>query len=64
MQDCFEQKDIGLLQKVIAEMDPKEAEYHMKRCVDSGLLLSNSPMREGGRGVRGRERGSGREGRE
>lgn len=36
MQKCFEEKDIGMLQEVIAKMDPKDAEYHIKRCVDSG----------------------------
>ncbi|XP_067950733.1 hsp90 co-chaperone Cdc37-like [Watersipora subatra] len=39
MQECFEAKDIGLLQKVVSEMDPKEAEYHIKRCVDSGMWV-------------------------
>ncbi|CAD5117945.1 DgyrCDS6687 [Dimorphilus gyrociliatus] len=39
LQECFEQKDIPLLKKVISEMDPKEAEEHMKRCVDSGLWV-------------------------
>lgn len=39
LQECFEKKDIPLLKKVISEMDPKEAEEHMKRCVDSGLWV-------------------------
>lgn len=36
MQECFESKDIGMLQEVVAKMDPKEAEHHIKRCIDSG----------------------------
>jgi len=39
MQACFEAKDIGLLQEVVAKMDPKEAQYHIKRCVDSGMWV-------------------------
>ena len=37
MQECFESQDIGRLQEVIRNMDEKDARYHMKRCVDSGL---------------------------
>jgi len=37
LQACFESADVGLLQQTIANMPPKEARYHMKRCVDSGL---------------------------
>lgn len=49
LQECFEKKDIPLLKKVISEMDPKEAEEHMKRCVDSGLWVpggNDSPDQE------------------
>lgn len=38
MQECFEQKDIQMLQEVIGKMDKTEAEYHIKRCVDSGMI--------------------------
>uniref|UniRef100_A0A7S0UFD9 Hsp90 chaperone protein kinase-targeting subunit n=1 Tax=Pseudo-nitzschia delicatissima TaxID=44447 RepID=A0A7S0UFD9_9STRA len=37
MQDAFESRDTDQLRKVLMEMDVKDAEYHMKRCVDSGL---------------------------
>lgn len=37
LQACFESADVALLQQTIANMPPKEARYHMKRCVDSGL---------------------------
>jgi cell division cycle protein 37 len=37
MQDAFESRDTDNLRRALMEMDPKDAEYHMKRCVDSGL---------------------------
>ncbi|XP_012677969.2 hsp90 co-chaperone Cdc37 [Clupea harengus] len=42
MQKCFDEKDIQLLQDAISKMDPTEAKYHMKRCIDSGLWVPNS----------------------
>ena len=37
LQDAFESRDTDQLRQVLMDMDPKDAEYHMKRCVDSGL---------------------------
>lgn len=37
MQEAFESRDVEQLKKALMELDPKDAEYHMKRCVDSGL---------------------------
>lgn len=37
MQEAFESRDMEQLKKAIMEMEPEEAEMHMKRCVDSGL---------------------------
>jgi len=37
IQDAFESRDTDQLRKALMDMDPKDAEYHMKRCVDSGL---------------------------
>lgn len=42
LKDCFEKKDIGMLQKAILELPKEEAEYHMKRCVESGLWVPNA----------------------
>lgn len=42
LQKCFESRDIDLLQKVIAEMDEKDARLYMKRCVDSGLWVPDA----------------------
>ena len=48
MQKCFEEKDIGMLQEVVAKMKPEDAEYHIKRCIDSGkcYYMSNSATRQ------------------
>ena len=37
MQEAFETRDVEKLRQALANMEPKDAEYHMKRCVDSGL---------------------------
>ncbi|KAM8974180.1 hsp90 co-chaperone Cdc37 [Pelodytes ibericus] len=42
LQKCFDSKDIQLLQDTISKMDPTEARYYMKQCVDSGLWVPNS----------------------
>ncbi|CAG2217730.1 CDC37 [Mytilus edulis] len=42
LKDCFDKKDIALLQQVVAEMPQEEASYHIKRCVDSGALEQES----------------------
>jgi cell division cycle protein 37 len=42
LQEAFESRDVDRLKDVLLKMDPKDAEYHMKRCVDSGLWVSNS----------------------
>lgn len=42
LQQCFEKKDIPLLQKIMREMPEEEARYHLKRCVDSGLWVPNA----------------------
>ncbi|KAL5009464.1 hypothetical protein ScPMuIL_011769 [Solemya velum] len=47
LQQCFESKDIGSLQKAILEMPQEEAEYHMKRCVDSGLWVPDANKDKG-----------------
>ncbi|XP_013381693.1 hsp90 co-chaperone Cdc37 [Lingula anatina] len=47
LQECFESKDIALLQKTVMEMPKEEAEYHIKRCVDSGLWVPDAKKAEG-----------------
>ena len=37
MQDAFESRDVEQLKQALLELDPEEAEMHMKRCIDSGL---------------------------
>lgn len=47
LQECFESRDVQLLQDVIAKMDKEIATYHMKRCIDSGLWVADaSTMKE------------------
>ncbi|CAH8576169.1 unnamed protein product [Heterobilharzia americana] len=46
LQECFEKKDVELLKTVLCSMDPQQAEYHMKRCVDSGLWVDNAHAEE------------------
>lgn len=43
MRDAFESQDIGQLNKVLGEMDPKDAKFYMKQCVDSGLWVAKDP---------------------
>jgi cell division cycle protein 37 len=37
MQDAFESRDVDELRKALMSMEPQEAEYHMNRCIASGL---------------------------
>ena len=50
LKECFESKDIAMLQKCILEFPKEEAEYHMKRCVESGLWVPNAADAAGGEG--------------
>ena len=49
-----------MLQKVILEFPKEEAEYHMKRCVESGLWVPNAADMAGGEGE-GQGEGGGEE---
>jgi len=42
LQKCFESRDVALLQETIGQLDEKDARYHMKRCVDSGLWVPDA----------------------
>ncbi|XP_054272354.1 hsp90 co-chaperone Cdc37 isoform X2 [Macrosteles quadrilineatus] len=46
LRECFEKQDIPLLQATIAKMDEKDAIYHMKRAVDSGLWVPEKKLPE------------------
>lgn len=37
LQDAFESRDVDQLREALLSMDPKDAEYHMNRCIASGL---------------------------
>lgn len=47
LQDCFESRDVSLLQDAISKMPEEEAKYHMKRCVDSGLWIADASKVDG-----------------
>ena len=42
LQDAFESRDVERLKEALLSLDPKDAEYHMKRCVDSGLWVAQA----------------------
>ena len=42
LKECFETKNVAMLQKVLSELPQEEAAYHMKRCVDSGLWVTDA----------------------
>lgn len=42
-----------MLQKMIGDMEPSEAEHHMKRCVDSGLWVPGGGTTGEGAGEQG-----------
>lgn len=42
MVAAFESRDVEELKAAVARLPPDEAEYHMKRCIDSGLWVANA----------------------
>ncbi|KAF1741247.1 hypothetical protein MXB_2372, partial [Myxobolus squamalis] len=42
LKECFEKQDIELLKTIMTSMEPSQAEYHLKRCIDSGLWVPNA----------------------
>ena len=38
MQEAFESREKAKLEAALRAMTPDEAEYHMKRCIELGLL--------------------------
>jgi cell division cycle protein 37 len=42
MQRAFESRDVEKLKEALLAMDEDDVQYHMKRCVDSGLWNDNS----------------------
>ena len=42
MVEAFESRSVDALKEVLSNMTPEDAEYHMKRCVDSGLWVANA----------------------
>ncbi|XP_065343286.1 hsp90 co-chaperone Cdc37 [Cloeon dipterum] len=46
LQDCFDRKDIPMLQQVLSTMPEEEAKYHLKRCIDSGMWVPDGKKKE------------------
>ncbi|XP_071941908.1 hsp90 co-chaperone Cdc37-like [Antedon mediterranea] len=46
VKECFEAKDIPMLQKVLSAMEPKIAEEILKKCIDSGLWIPDAKKHE------------------
>jgi cell division cycle protein 37 len=42
LKQCFESQNVGLLQEVLLKMKKEDAEYHMDRCVKSGLWVPDA----------------------
>lgn len=42
LQKCFESKDTAMLETVLTKLPPADAEYHLKRCIDSGMWVANA----------------------
>jgi len=55
LKDCFEKKDIAMLQDAVSALPKEEAAYHIKRCVDSGLWVPGGGNNEAGGGGKDEE---------
>ena len=42
LRECFETRNIPKLNEVLSKLPKEEAAYHMRRCVDSGLWVSDA----------------------
>lgn len=42
LQECFDSKDVQMLQDTLTSMPEEEARYHLKRCIDSGLWVPDA----------------------
>lgn len=48
LKKCFESQDVALLQETLLAMPRDEAEYHMDRCVKSGLWVPDAKKKKEG----------------
>jgi cell division cycle protein 37 len=42
MVRAFESRNVEQLKEALMKLEPEQAEYHMKRCIDSGLWVANA----------------------
>ena len=40
--EAFESRDVDQLKQALMQLSPEDAEYHMQRCIDSGLWVANA----------------------
>merc|ERR1712113_324391 len=50
LQQCFDSKDIQMLQDVLVSMEPRQAEMWLKKCIDSGLWVPGANDTAAGEG--------------
>jgi len=57
LKECFESQNIEMLQECLLKMDKKDAEYHLDRCVKSGLWVpqADKEPKTGGEGAAEKE---------
>lgn len=53
LQKCFESQDVKLLQDTLLAMSREDAEYHMDRCVKSGLWVPDAKTKAAAAGATG-----------
>lgn len=50
MQEAFVHQDVEKLKQIMASLPPEEADYHLKRCIDSGLWVVPQHVQDEGEG--------------
>lgn len=48
MREAFESQEVSRLQEVASKMDMKDFQYHLDRCVKSGLWLADGGKQQAG----------------
>ena len=57
LQQCFESQNIELLQETLLKMSREDAEYHMDRCVKSGLWVPDAKQKAAAEEARAKAEG-------
>lgn len=62
LKDCFESQNIEALQDALIAMDKADAEYHMDRCIKSGLWVPDAKQKAAADAARAAAEGAATEG--